>query len=560
MQAIVKSNGWPEETAALQLFVHLKGEALNVALLLAKEERDSWTGLVDGLAAYYQSPGRLAGLRRRFANASRQPGLDPATYATNLGMLAIQGFSDMGEQARDMMIWDKLIAGQEQRALRQQLDGFSHDTPIEEIVDSCRVWESHSDSNWIPRERYEPEVGSRDSQAWEQREAEGAIGRREREAEREKRVEIGRMLHAVQSSVEEARARERNGVPTGGPACGLDRSDGHGVNRRPRVGAVQLQQITTGWPHGPKGRNRVNNKGRKLKKSPGNERRSERGGQPLGPLRIKAPLTLVGAPARIRKGDPRDIEMDPQPMGHPTPASRRLDGERRPARDILSVSEGNRNVRTRGVQEPVATPLSPLAEIFNPRPTSEEQQPRSSYTDNGLDWSLARTGSSKVETTWNNTKRKIATIGKAGPIETGEPVAMADVAESPRSAGTRAGGPVVAGTQFTAVADRTGASGLGETGEPVVTEMRIQTGIDVADASGPAATGAGGSVGVKRNSDRLVGLPRPVARPEPEPVVRSWPERGSWPLRMYMPRLKTERTTHRAVLRNLNRSQEQSWK
>ena len=27
VQAIVKSNGWPDETAALQLFVHLKGEA-----------------------------------------------------------------------------------------------------------------------------------------------------------------------------------------------------------------------------------------------------------------------------------------------------------------------------------------------------------------------------------------------------------------------------------------------------------------------------------------------------------------------------------------------------
>ena len=128
VQAIVKSNGWPEETAALQLFVHLKGEALNVALLLAKEERESWTGLVDGLAAYYQSPGRLAGLRRRFENASRQPGLDPATYATNLGMLAIQGFSDMKEQARDRMIRDRFIAGQEQCALRRQLDGFSHGT------------------------------------------------------------------------------------------------------------------------------------------------------------------------------------------------------------------------------------------------------------------------------------------------------------------------------------------------------------------------------------------------------------------------------------------------
>ena len=140
------------------------------------------------------------------------------------------------------------------------------------------------------------------------------------------------------------------------------------------------------------------------------------GGQPLGPRRIRAPLTLVGAPARIRKGDPRgrhrgtimgqpngwptvvnsppplgaqrttgvemgpagprDIEVDSRPRGHPTPASRRLDGERRPAGDIRSVSEGNCRVRTRGVQEPVATALSPLAESFKPRPISEEQQPR----------------------------------------------------------------------------------------------------------------------------------------------------------------------------------------
>ena len=291
----------------------------------------------------------------------------------------------------------------------------------------------------------------------------------------------------------------------------------------------------------------MNNKGRKLKKSPGNERRSERGGGGSRTSEDQSSTDPGGGPSqntqrgppwqipgdhngpaqwsansrefpplgaqrttRVETGPagPRDIEMDPRPMGHPTPASRRLDGERRPARDIRSVSEGNRNVRTRGVQEPVGTPLSPLAESFNPRPTSEEQQPRSSYMDNGLDRSLARTGSSKVETTWNNTKRKIATIGKAGPIETGEPVAMADVAEPPGSARTRAGGLVVAGTQFTAVADRTGASGLGrsETGEPVVTEMRIQTGIDLADASGPAATGAGGSVGVKKGLRPVSGI------------------------------------------------------
>ena len=140
-----------------------------MALLLTKDERESWTGLVDGLAAYYQSPGRLAGLRRRFESAFRQPGLDPATFATDLGMLAIQGFSDMKEQAQDIVIRDKFIAGQGQCALRRQLDGFAQSTPIGEIVDSCLVWESHSDSNRIPREHYESEVGSRssDSQAWE---------------------------------------------------------------------------------------------------------------------------------------------------------------------------------------------------------------------------------------------------------------------------------------------------------------------------------------------------------------------------------------------------------
>ena len=187
VQAIVKSNGWPEETAALQLFVHLKGEALNVALLLAKKERESWTGLVEGLAAYYQSPGRLAGLRRRFESAFRQPGLDPATFATDLGMLAIQGFGDMREQARDTMIRDKFIAGQEQCALRRQLDGFAQGTPIGEIVDSCRVWESHSDLNWIAKTGYDSEIGNQSGDARTQARKKVGVVMEEREPEIEDR-------------------------------------------------------------------------------------------------------------------------------------------------------------------------------------------------------------------------------------------------------------------------------------------------------------------------------------------------------------------------------------
>ena len=155
VQAIIKSNGWSEETAALQLIVHLKGEALDVALLLKKKVRETWAGLVQGLTAYYQSPGRLAGLRRQFAGALRHPGLDPATFATDLGMLAIQGFGDMKEQARDTMIRDKFIDGQDQCALRRQLDGFAPGTPIGEIVDSCRIWESHSDPDQNATKRIE---------------------------------------------------------------------------------------------------------------------------------------------------------------------------------------------------------------------------------------------------------------------------------------------------------------------------------------------------------------------------------------------------------------------
>ena len=183
VQAIKKSNGWSDETAALQLFVHLKGEALDVALLLKKKVRETWTGLVQGLTAYYQSPGRLAGLRRQFEGALRQPGLDPATFATDLGMLAIQGFGDMKEQARDTMIRDKFIDGQEQCALRRQLDGFAPGTPIGEIVDSCRVWESHSDPDQNARKRIKSgsDNQSGDSRSWEHNRAAVVVDTREQE-------------------------------------------------------------------------------------------------------------------------------------------------------------------------------------------------------------------------------------------------------------------------------------------------------------------------------------------------------------------------------------------
>ena len=116
-QAIAKSNGWSPETAGLQLFVHLDGD----------------------------TPGRLAVFRRRFENAHRSPASDPATFATELGILALRGFSDMKEKARDLMVRDKFIASQRSCGLRRHLDGAAPETSILDIVDSCRIWESHGE-------------------------------------------------------------------------------------------------------------------------------------------------------------------------------------------------------------------------------------------------------------------------------------------------------------------------------------------------------------------------------------------------------------------------------
>ena len=136
-------------------------------------------------------------------------------------MLAIQGFGDMKEQARDTMIRDKFIAGQGQCALRRQLDGFAQDTPIGEIVDSCRVWESHSDSNWVSTVDYDSEVGSQpsDSRTWERRKV--VVDMKRREPDVRNRKDDGGLSALVdrlcQSRPEEAQKRDR--PPTGGSVC-----------------------------------------------------------------------------------------------------------------------------------------------------------------------------------------------------------------------------------------------------------------------------------------------------------------------------------------------------
>ena len=99
-EVIVRSNGWDNDTAALQLFSHLEGDALNVAHLVPLARRLSRSGLVDALTAHYGSPGRLADYRRQFERTTRTVGEDPAIFATALETLAVKAFGDMGQTAR----------------------------------------------------------------------------------------------------------------------------------------------------------------------------------------------------------------------------------------------------------------------------------------------------------------------------------------------------------------------------------------------------------------------------------------------------------------------------
>ena len=54
-RAIMKSNGWSTTTAALQLFAHLDGEVLHVALLMPDKIRERWKDLVTSLSEYYNT-------------------------------------------------------------------------------------------------------------------------------------------------------------------------------------------------------------------------------------------------------------------------------------------------------------------------------------------------------------------------------------------------------------------------------------------------------------------------------------------------------------------------
>ena len=91
------------------------------------------------------SPGRLAEYRRQFEKACRSPGDDPSVFAIELETLARRAFADVKASVRLQLVRDRFIARQTECSLRRHLHSVGPDTPIRDIVDSCRVWESHAE-------------------------------------------------------------------------------------------------------------------------------------------------------------------------------------------------------------------------------------------------------------------------------------------------------------------------------------------------------------------------------------------------------------------------------
>ena len=101
--------------------------------------------LTDALSSHYGSLGRLANYRREFNKTVRKRGEDPSNFAITLETLAVKAFGNMGQTARLRLIRDRFIAGHESCDLRRYLDCVPPDTPLRDVVDQCRVWESHGD-------------------------------------------------------------------------------------------------------------------------------------------------------------------------------------------------------------------------------------------------------------------------------------------------------------------------------------------------------------------------------------------------------------------------------
>ena len=129
--AIVKSNGWVDEMAALRA---PGGGGTQRGSTDAGEGTCHPGGAFTGPLGLLQLPEEVGG-RRKFQSATRREGEDPATFAMALEILVIRGFGDMGVRARTRMVRERFISDQHSCGLRHHLDSVP--------VDRCRVWGNH---------------------------------------------------------------------------------------------------------------------------------------------------------------------------------------------------------------------------------------------------------------------------------------------------------------------------------------------------------------------------------------------------------------------------------
>ena len=71
----------------------------------------------------------------------------PVGVCDGIRILAARGFGDASPCAQTQMVRDRFVSGHRDCALRRHLDSVPPDTPIRDIVDWCRVWESHLDTH-----------------------------------------------------------------------------------------------------------------------------------------------------------------------------------------------------------------------------------------------------------------------------------------------------------------------------------------------------------------------------------------------------------------------------
>ena len=146
-ETIVRSNGWDDVTAALQLLSHLDGDALNVALLVPESRRVVPGFLIMSLSDHYNAPGHLAEYKCQFQRVFQRLGDDPSIFAIELETLARRAFIDIDTSIQLQMVRDRFI----ECALRRHLDSLVPDTPMAGIVDCCHVWERHREVEIEPR-------------------------------------------------------------------------------------------------------------------------------------------------------------------------------------------------------------------------------------------------------------------------------------------------------------------------------------------------------------------------------------------------------------------------